>query len=135
MSTKNTIKSMILLPLAGREEFNHLPNGYFWFKNIILHNGTIVEPMAFDARTKEQVTAVLRKQITWMENGAQTSIMFACLQDFRLCLHCIEKNVTWKAPFEAIQAIKRQGVFVLPEDVFYIANIPINIDEDVYRLA
>lgn len=130
-----TTKSMLLLPLGGREEFKYLPNGYFWFKNIILHDGTIIEPVAFDARTQEQITNLLRKQITWMENGAQTSLIFARLQDFRLCLHCIEKNVTWKVPFEVIQAIKRQGVFVLPEDPYYVANIPININEDVYHLA
>ena len=123
MSTFNT-KSAILLPLAGSSEFNNLPNGYFWLKNIIMNSGMIVEPIAFDARNKEQIVAILENDVKCMEMGTPTSIISCRLQDFRLLLHAIKKQVDWTVPFEIVQRLKKRGVFTLPEDLYYVANIP-----------
>lgn len=128
----NKLKSIALLPLAGSKEFDNLPNGYFWLHDLKMSDGTIVEPLALNARTKEQMIALLRQQIKCMSLNQPTSIVSGILPNFRLCLHAIEKKVTWKVPFEVVQKLKKCGVYLLPENVIYVANIPCHVDEDVY---
>ncbi len=128
----STLKNIALLPLAGSKEFDNLPNGYFWLHDLKMSDGTIVEPIALNARNKEQMIALLRQQIKCMSLHQPTSIVSGVLSSFRLCLHAIEKKVTWKVPFEVIQKLKKHGVYVLPEDVIYVANIPHYADDNGY---
>ena len=127
-----TLKNIALLPFAGSKEFDNLPNGYFWLHDIKMRDGTIVEPIALNARTKEQMIALLHQQIKCMSLNQPTSIVSGILPNFRLCLHAIEKKVTWKVPFEVVQKLKKCGVYLLPGDVIYVANIPHYADDNGY---
>ena len=112
-------KNFLLVPYAKATAFSRLAVPYFWLHDIVLADGSAVEPIIFKANSKEDIPLVIKKQLDWLYISGKTTVTEE-VKRFEICLKAIWPHYNDTMPPGLISALEEQGIYVRGEDTFLV---------------